>query len=336
MPQTKKKNTPRVSTDQKLQHIHAFIKQGSALEKQLSDENITLSGLKEQKSALDNFTLYESTGADLLEKYDLVPGTDLYKIIAKLKEIEFDKMTPNQKQMVLLILYTGIFEGVYELFDARPKSKLSSQQTVALSLMGQDVEKLKTNIVPVLNKIETTGVDSELEQRFRETFDVYNPQNWGPRKTCYDRCTFNKCAEWSITPDKNNAKILDHKDYMIASLVPQDLPALFRLIHIGAEASLNPEWVDRYFTYFRSVSNSNILIRHICACGWPKQYVLGPSVTLWIQNMHAGMETGILASEERIKDLTTAQAKWKKTIAKMYEQLPTNNPINKVEKGQSK
>lgn len=336
MPQTKKKPTPRVTTDQKLQHIHAFIKRGSALEKQLSDENITLNGLNEQKSALDNFTLYESTGADLLEKYDLVPGTDLYKIIAELKEIEFDKMTPNQKQMILLILYTGIFEGVYELFDARPKSKLSYQQCVALYLMGQDVEKLKTNIVPVLNKIETTGVDSELEQKFHGTFDAYYPKNWGPRKTRYDTLASDQCVKWAEEPDKNMEKILAHKDYMLLSLVPENLPALFHLMHIGAEASLNPEKVDRYFTDFRSVSNSNILIRHICACGWPKQYVLGPSVTLWIQNMHAGMETGILASEARIKDLTTAQAKWKKTIAKMYEQLPTNNPINKVEKGQSK
>jgi len=336
MPQINKKSATKITTKKKLQHIHDFVNQGPALEKQLSDEYITLNGLNEQKSALDNFTLYENTGAGLLEKYDMVPGTDLYNIIVKLKEIEFDKLTQNQKKMILLILYMGIFEGVYELFAGRDQSRLSNQQRVALNLMGQDVEKIKTNIVPVLNKIEKTGGDAELEKKFHQIFDAYAPQTWGPRKTRYDKLVLNQCAEWSAEPDKNMKKILAHKDYMLVSLLPESLPALFRLMYDGTELSMRSESVDGWFNNFRSVSGINILISRVCAWGWPNEYMLGPSVTLWMQNMHAGMENGILESEKKIEDLTTKQANWKQIIDKMYKQLPLNNPINKVEKGKKK
>ena len=333
MPQTKKRPAEKEIAEQKAQQISTFTKRGATLEKQLSDEYITLNGIDRQISS-HNFVLSENAGKNFAEKYDLVPGNELYNIMEDLKKIEFENMTERQKQMVMLILFYGIFMGVYQTFLDMPA--LSIQQNVALNMMGQDVNKVKSNIVPVLQGIEKNGVDEKLKKRFHDTFDVYHPEEWGPRKSCYDVVHATNCAEWSEDPDKNRDKILAHKDYMLSSLVPDRLPALFCLMHAGVVSSLNSNYdVNYYFVDFRSVNNINVLIGFLRNYhGRDDAYVL-PSANLWIQNMYSGMQQSFKASEHRISELTNEQKNWAQTIDKMYKQLPTLNPANSIatEKG---
>ena len=162
MPQTKKQPAKKDTAETKAQQISAFTKRGAALEKQLSDEYITLNGIDRQRSSR-NFVLSENAGKSFAGKYDLVQGTELYSIMEDLKKIEFDKMTETQKQMVMLILFYGIFAGVYQTFLDMPA--LSVQQNVALNMMGQDIDKVKSNIVPILRGIEENGVDEKLEKK---------------------------------------------------------------------------------------------------------------------------------------------------------------------------
>ena len=168
------------------------------------------------------------------------------------------------------------------------------------------------------------------KKKFHDTFDVYHPQKWGPRKSRYYVVHAASCAEWSKDPNKNKDKILAHKDYMLLSLVPERLPALFSLIHGGVTLSLNSKQVNTYFVNFRSVSDINVLIGFLRNYpGRDDAYVL-PSAKLWVQNMYSGMQKSFVASEARILELTNEQKKWKETIGKMYDQLPKVNPANSV------
>ena len=320
-----------LTPEQKAQKIADFTRRGMALDKQIRDEYITLDGINRQRSSR-NFILSENAGKGFAEKYDLVPGTDLYGIIEQLQKIEFENMTDQQKQMVMLILFYGIFAGVYQTFLDR--TDLSDQQNVALNMVGQDVDKVKTNIVPVLRGIEEKGVDEKLEKRFHNTFDVYHPQKWGPRESRYDVVHAAKCAEWSKEPDKNKDKILAHKDYMLLSLVPEHLPALFSLMHSGVESSLNSKHVNNYFGNFRSVSNINILIGFLRNYhNRDDAYVL-PSAKLWIQNMRNGMQQSYVATEANIFELTIERTGWEKGIDDMYKLLP--NLVNNAATENSK
>ena len=160
------------TTEQKLYEIREFVELINKLNYRRNSENKILGGLNEQKGA-PNFMLDQKAGAGFVEKYDLVPGKELYDgYIKKLEDVKFQEMTTEQKQMVLLILCAGIFYGDYEYL--RGMEKLSDQQKVALDLMAQDVDKVKNNIVPILNRINTNGRDENLKRMYHNTFDMYS------------------------------------------------------------------------------------------------------------------------------------------------------------------
>ena len=92
-----------LTPEQKAQKIADFTRRGMALDKQIRDEYITLDGIDRQRSSR-NFVLSENAGKSFVEKYDLVPGTDLYGIIEQLQKIEFD-VTPEMTQVLPLSEY---------------------------------------------------------------------------------------------------------------------------------------------------------------------------------------------------------------------------------------
>lgn len=250
-------------------------------------------------------------GWKFAEKYSMDINGSVGLYIEKLNNIKYAKMTLQQKQMVLTILFAGLFYGAYECFsDIKEQGKFNAEESSAIDVMGEYVEWVKQRIVPALECLDAGNNSITFYKEFRNKYS--------------EMCKLNHCG--------NFLQLNNYKHFV--GYLARDTE---RILTGGDNSRTVGEYFIREYPikYPYSVNDVNRFVSALRGCG--DQYTIAPAINLWAGRFEASLNGKINAAEAKIAEMRNKVAKKEQKIAELYDLLAQNSAtVQLLEKGKKK
>lgn len=250
-------------------------------------------------------------GWKFAEKYSMDINGDVGIYIERLNNIKYAKMTLQQKQMVLTILFAGLFYGAYECFsDIKDQGKFNAEESSAIDVMGEYVEWVKQRIVPALECLDAGNNSITFYKEYRNKYN--------------EMCELNHCG--------NCLQLNNYKHFV--GYLARDTERILT----GGD---NSRTVGAYFIreypikYPYSVNDVNRFVSALRGCG--DQYIIAPAINLWAGRFEASLNGKINAAEAKIAKMRRKVTEKEQKIAALYDLLAQNSAtVQLLEKGKKK
>ena len=250
-------------------------------------------------------------GWKFAEKYSMDINGSVGQYIEKLNNIKYAKMTLQQKQMVLTILFAGLFYGAYEYFsDIKDQGKFNAEESSAIDVMGEYVDWVEQRIGPALEYLDkgNNSIDlyKEFETKHHEMY-MLNDRGMSLRLADY------KAFVWYLARDTERMLVGGDNSRIVGEFFIREYP------------------ID----YPYSVNDVKRFVSALRECG--DQYTIAPAINLWAGRFEASLNGKINAAEGEIAKMRNKVAKKEQEIAELYDLLAQNSAtVQLLEKGKKK
>ncbi len=250
-------------------------------------------------------------GWKFAEKYSMDINGSVGQYIEKLNNIKYAKMTLQQKQMVLTILFAGLFYGAYEYFsDIKDQGKFNAEENSDIDVIGQDVEWVKQHIVPALEYLDKGNNSINLYREFNsKRSDMYRLSRNGAGLRLGDYESY----LWYLARDTERMLVGGDNSRIVGAYFIREYP------------------ID----YPYSVNDVNHFVSALRGCG--DQYTIAPAINLWAGRFEASLNGKINAAEGEIAKMRSKFTTKEQEIAELYDLLAQNSAtVQLLEKGKKK
>ncbi len=250
-------------------------------------------------------------GWKFAEKYSMDINGSVGQYIEKLNNIKYAKMTLQQKQMVLTILFAGLFYGAYEYFsDIKEQGKFSAEENSDIDVIGQDVEWVKQHIVPALECLDKGNNSINLYREFNsKRSDMYRLSRNGAGLRLGDYESY----LWYLARDTERMLVGGDNSRIVGEFFIREYP------------------ID----YPYSVNAVKCFVSALRGCG--DQYAIAPAINLWAGRFEASLNGKINAAEGNIAKMHRKVTEKEQKIAALYDLLAQNSAtVQLLEKSKKK
>ena len=260
--------------------------------------------------------LSANTGKKLATKYDMVPGTELWKHIESLSLVakKNEEYSPRQARQVLFVFYIAIFYGIYEfLKDLDNKKEFTFFEKKAMEMMSNDADYMRKNIVETLSKMDTDDAEilDEIYGGLHKRFENYT-SNTGFTE---DIATIQQRYHWGYlerTDWYSLIKMLSEKSMNLTDVVRGMTYCVF------GQGSSMPYDVTHYCNHW-GAENVLPLVSKLKSLG--DEYVIAPAMNLYINTVLNLKDRYLERKIQRYKKEQQEQEKRATQLARYYDML---------------